>query len=277
MPHDPGLLSDGDVRLVILVGSSPVARRIVAARERFLSEIVRLTAPLVDEIGGEIEAASIAGQPVKLDQRELDLLMPAIAALLPRTAAEGCGDMIDIALHHVEQLASSGGSKVGDGAFEQMPGVIELVVVAQVRPALLRLAPVVPAVEIAVGRLGAREIVDDGVDLRLDVGVAPMGKRVSSRLDPLADIRVPEHLHGKVMAVPRDRERGNRLRQFKRIEDAHLFELLVLARNRVLEHGLEPLAPERAGDADIRKWNRGIGALAHDYFPLSVRRRRAPA
>ena len=59
-------------------------------------------------------------------------------------------------------------------------------------------------------------------------------------------------------------------------EDADLFELGVLARNRALEHGLEPLAPERAGDADVRKRNRGIGALAHDYSPLSARRRRAP-
>ena len=170
---------------------------------------MRLAASLVDEIGRKIEAAAIPGQPVKLDQRELDLLMPAIAALLPGAAAERRGDVIDIALHDVEQLAPSGGSKVGDGAFEQMSGVVELVVVAQVRPALLRFAPVVPAVEIAVGRLGAREVVDDGVDLRLDVGVAPMGKRVSSRLDPLADIRIPEHLHGEVMAVPRNRERRN--------------------------------------------------------------------
>ena len=267
MPHDPGLLADGDVRLVVLIGSGPVARRILAARQRLLGEIVRLAAPLVDEIGGEIEAAAVAGQPVKLDERELDLLMAGIAALLSRTAAKRCGDVIDIALHDVEHLAPSGGAKVGDGAFEQMPGVIELVVVAQVRPALLGLAPVVPAVEIAVGRLGAREIVDDGVDLRLDVGIAPMGERVARRLDPLADIGIPEHLHGEAMAVPRDCERRNRLRQLERIEDAHLLELRVLARNRVLEHGLEPLAPERAGDADIRKRDRGIGALAHDRFP----------
>src|SRR5580693_1127377 len=182
MPHDAGLLADGDVRLVILISSSPEAGRIVAARKRFLGEIVRLGAPLVDEIGRKIEAAAVAGQPVKLDQSELDLLMPGITALLSRTAAKCCGDVIDVTLHDVEHLASSGGAKVGDGAFEQMARVIELVVVAQVRPALLRFAPVVPAVEIAVGRLGAREIVDEGVNLCLDVGVSPMGKRVSSRL-----------------------------------------------------------------------------------------------
>src|SRR3984957_8021559 len=118
MPHDAGLLADGDVRLVILISSSPEAGRILAARQRFLSEIVRLAAPLVDKIGGEIQAAAVAGQPVKLDQSELDLLMPAIAVLLSRTAAERRGNMIDIPLHDVEQLASSGRAKIGDGAFE---------------------------------------------------------------------------------------------------------------------------------------------------------------
>src|ERR1700727_1899370 len=220
MPNDAGLLADGDVRLVILISSSPEAGEILAARPRFLSEVVRLGPPLVDKTGRKIEPAAVAGQPVKLDQRELDLLMPAIAAPLFWVTAEGCGDVIDVTLHDVEQLASSGGAKVGDGAFEQMPRIIEFVVVAQVRPTLFGLAPVVPAVEIAVGRLGAREIVDDGVDLRLDVGVSLMGERITRRLDPLADIRIPEHLHGEVMAVPRDCERRSRSRPLEGIADA---------------------------------------------------------
>src|SRR5580698_10790813 len=160
MPHDTRLFADGNMRLAVLIGSSPVARRIVTARERLFGEIVRLAASFVDEIGGEIQTAPIAGQSVKLDQGELDLLMPGITALLSRTAAKCCGDVINVTLHDVEHLASSGGAEVGDGAFEQVPRIIEFVVVAQVRPTLLGLAPVVPAVEIAVGRLGAREIVD---------------------------------------------------------------------------------------------------------------------
>jgi hypothetical protein len=82
--------------------------------------------------------------------------MTWIAALLSRTAAKNVADVIDIALHYVEHFASSGGAKVGDGAFEQVSGVIELVVVAQVRPALLGLAPAVPAVEIASTRTRSR-------------------------------------------------------------------------------------------------------------------------
>lgn len=128
MPHDPGLFANGDVRLVVLIGSRPVVRRIVAARQRLLSEIVRLAASLVDEVSREIDAAAVAGQPVKLDEGELDLLMPWITALLSRTVAERRGDVIDIALHDVVHSAASSRAKVGDGAFEQAPGVVELVV-----------------------------------------------------------------------------------------------------------------------------------------------------
>ena len=181
VPDHLGLLAHGDVRLVVLIGLGPVIGRIVAARQRFLSEIMRLAPPLVDEIGREFEPPLVAGQAIELDQRELDLLMPGIAALLARSGPEGRGDMIQIALHHVDEPALAGRAKIGDRAFEQVAGVVELVTVAQVRPAVLGLALVVPAVQIAVGRLRPCEVVDDGVDLRLDVGIAPVAERGSSR------------------------------------------------------------------------------------------------
>ena len=127
-----------------------------------------------------------------------------------------------VALHDVEEAPPAGGAEVGDRAFEQMAGVVELVVVAQVGPALVGLAAVVPAIEIAVGRLGAREVVDDRVDLRFDVGVAAMRQRVARRLDPFADVGVPEHLHGEVVLVARNRQRRNGLGQLQRAEDAGL-------------------------------------------------------
>ena len=69
-----------------------------------------------------------------------------------------------------------------------MAGVVEFVVVAQVRPALVGLALVVPAVQVAVGRLRPGEVVDDRVDLRFDFRIAPMRQRVARRLDPFADV-----------------------------------------------------------------------------------------
>src|SRR5208283_5850913 len=98
----------------------------------------------------KIEAAAVACEAVELDQRQFDFLVSGIAALLSRRWAEGCTDMIDISLHGVEQPPPAGRAKVSDRPFEQMPRVIEFVVVAQVRPAVSRLAAIVPAVQIAV-------------------------------------------------------------------------------------------------------------------------------
>ena len=84
--------------------------------------------------------ASLAGQAIELDQRELDLLMAGIAALLARSGAERRRDMIDVALHDIEQPPPTGRLEIGDCAFEQMAGVVEFVVVAQVGPALVGFA-----------------------------------------------------------------------------------------------------------------------------------------
>ena len=58
---------------------------------------MRLTATLVDEIGGEIEAAAVAGQPIELDERQLDFLVAVIAALLAGAPPEGRGDVVEVA------------------------------------------------------------------------------------------------------------------------------------------------------------------------------------
>ena len=83
VPDHFRLLAHRNVRLIVFVGLRPVGGRIVAARQRLFGEVVRLAATLVDEIGREIEPPAVAGQTVKLDQRELDLLMAGIAAPLP--------------------------------------------------------------------------------------------------------------------------------------------------------------------------------------------------
>ena len=271
MPHHARLLADGNVRLIVFVGPRPVARRVVATRQRLLGEVMRLATPFVDEIGREIEAAAVARQAIELDEREFDFLVTRVAALLSGTAAEDACDVIDVALHHVEQPPPPGCAKISDRAFEQMSGVVELVVVAEVRPALFRLAAVVPAVEIAVGRLGSRKIVDDRVDLPLDVGIAPVGKGVARRLDPLAHVRIPEHLHGETVAVSRDFQRRNGLRQFERLQNAGLLEFRMLAQDRAAEHDLEPLSPEGAGDANVGERRRRICTLSHDRLSGPIR------
>ena len=59
----------------------------------------------------------------------------------------------------------------------------------------------------AVRRLRSDEIVDNSFDLQFDVGVAPVRQRVARRLDPLADVGVPEHLHREAVRVPRISQR----------------------------------------------------------------------
>src|SRR5262249_22142716 len=154
---------------------------------RLLVEIVRLATALVDEIGGEVEMPAVAGDAVEPHQRELHLGMPAISPLLPIAGSERCADMLDVALQYVEEAAPAGGQEVGEAAFDQVAEIVELVIVAQVGPAVFRLALQVPAIEVAVGRLRLFEIVDDLLDLHLDVGVAAMRQRVRRRLDPLPD------------------------------------------------------------------------------------------
>ena len=133
----------------------------------------------------------------------------------------------------------------------------------------------VPAVQIAVGRLGAGEIVDDGVDLRLDVSIAPMGEGVARRLDPLADIGVPEHLHGEAVAVARDRQRRDGLRQLERIEDARPPRASRAGSGWCAQHDFEPLAPEGPVMRDIGERNRGIVASLIVASRFCPRRSRA--
>jgi len=66
------------------------------------------------------------------------------------------------------------------------------VIVAQVRPALARLAANVPAIQIAVGKLRLCKILDDCIDLRLYIGVTASRQRIATGFDPLANIGVPE-------------------------------------------------------------------------------------
>jgi len=129
------------VGLIVFVRAGPIGGRVLAARARLFGEVVRLAAALVDEIGGEIEPPSVAGKAVELDQSELDFLMAGIAPLLSRPPSERRRDMVDVALHDVEKPPPAGRAKVGDRAFEQVAGVIEFVVVAEVRPALVGSRP----------------------------------------------------------------------------------------------------------------------------------------
>ncbi len=119
---------------------------------------------------------------------------PAIAPFLAGSGAKDCGDVIEVAFHHLHQPVTASRTQVGDCAFQKVAEVVQFVVVAQVRPAVLRLALQIPAIEITIRFLGLFQIVDDRLDLCLDHRVAAVGKGVGGGLDPFADVAVPEDL-----------------------------------------------------------------------------------
>ena len=182
--------------------------------------------------------------------------MAAIAVLLAFAGPEGRGDVVDVFQHDIEQASVAGRVKIGHGAFQHVPGAIELVVVAEIGPALFRFAADVPAVEVSVGKLGGGKPPGDLIDLRFDRRIAPVGEGIARRLDPLADVGVPKDLRGEIVPVARQPQRRRRLRDGQRFKDAVADELAMLARDRAGEDRLQPLTPEIAFDADVGEVHR---------------------
>ncbi len=183
--------------------------------------------------------------------------MPRIAVLLVGTGPQDGGDVIDIFLHDVEQAAVAGRHEIGDGAFQHVAGAIEFVVVAQIGPALVDLAPDVPAIAVAVGKLRLGELLGDLIDLRLDLRVAAVKERVACGLDPFADVGVPKDLGSEIVHSPaRDRKRRRRLHDIQRFKHVMELELAVLAWDGARQHRVETLAPEGTLDLDLVKPDR---------------------
>ena len=95
-------------------------------------------------------------------------------------------------------------------------------------------------------------------------------ERVARGLDPLADVGVPEHLHGEVVAELRGMyERRRRLRQLQRPRGCRLGELGVLARDGAREHRRRA-ALARTGRSPRRR-TKGTGEyepFAHAFLSI---------
>src|SRR5262245_19869314 len=153
MSNDFVLLSNGKVRLIVLIGLGPEFLGIITACNCFCVEIVWSFAALVDEISGKIKIALVMSDAVRLQERDLDFLMPAITVLLALARSEHRVDVVDVAQHDIEQAPPAGDLEIGYGAFEHVTCAIKLVIVSEVGPALVGFPADVPAVEIAVGQL----------------------------------------------------------------------------------------------------------------------------
>ena len=90
------------------------------ARDRFLIEVVRLLAALIHKVAAQLHVAPLARSARKLDQRQLDLGVPAVAALLARPWPKHAADMIGVATEHIQKCALAGGFVVRDRGLEEM-------------------------------------------------------------------------------------------------------------------------------------------------------------
>ena len=176
--------------------------RVVAAGDGLDVEVMRLRPALVDKVGGQVEIALLAGGMIELDQRQLDLLMAAVTALLPFLAAKNRGDIVGVATDHVEQRSLPGRLVVSDAGLDQVPGAVQLVVVAQVRPTVLLLDCRVVGVDIAVGLLRRHiqrdDLVYQGVERRIRV----RGQAVGCGLYPLGHVRIPKIVRYGLVWLP---------------------------------------------------------------------------
>ena len=105
------------------------ARREREAAEGVLHVAVRQLQPLAidaaQEISGEVEVLPLAGGPVQLDHRELELRMAREHGPLRR--AEVLDEVIRHANSAVEQAAVAGRAVVGNPRLQQVPEAILLV------------------------------------------------------------------------------------------------------------------------------------------------------
>ena len=178
------------------VGEAPLVPALL------LHVVVGLAAALVDEVGGEIEPLLLARRPGEAAERQLDLLVPGVAALLPAPAAERLRDEARVAAHRVEKEALARRLEVRDGGLHEVARAVELVPVVEVRPALLRLDEGEVRVEVAVGPLRGDDEAREGVEPPRERGVGAARELARHALGDLGDVAVPEDVREPLVALP---------------------------------------------------------------------------
>jgi hypothetical protein len=144
----------------------------------------------VDEQDGLVEVALLAGGPGQLDERHLDLRVPADAG--PSGRAERVADVVGGAAGDGEQVAVGAGPGVRDRGLQQVAGAVELVAVGEVAVARLLAGAAERGVEVAVGCLGRRDEVDQLDQVGVAVLVAGAARVPGHGLHELVDLGVGE-------------------------------------------------------------------------------------
>ena len=171
-----------------------------AAALGFGLEIIWCLPALGDEVRRQLAVALHAGGAGELHEGELDFLMPAVTGQLAGAQAKGAANQVGQPADHIEQRPLAGGGEMRDARLDEMPGNIQLVTVAEIGPAVLRLDELEIGVEVAIAALRLRNGRDEPVELSVERRVGMRGQPIAGRLDPLRQIRV---LPKQPMKLPR--------------------------------------------------------------------------
>jgi hypothetical protein len=222
----------------------------------------------LDHARREREVAVIAGMPVQLDERRLDLGMPVEPRLTP-VGAEALDHQIGKPAGHVEEVVAAHPARDGDGALDQVTEAVELMALHEIQPPALGLHALDPGVQVAVGVLDVTEQRHGLIDERAPPGFAGAPGLPADRLEHLVDVGVGEpvaleRLGRRLAQAPEVREIARRLELADRVADRRR---AVERRGAVLQR--PHLHPRVARRRDRSRGphalpGRGHGALAVD-------------
>lgn len=145
-------------------------------------------AALVNKILREAQVARLACGAIQLNQRQLDLLVAAVAMHLARPAPKGGINVIGVAAHDLQQLTFVGGVMMRDGGLDQVSGAVQLLAISQVGPAPVCLDGEVMGIEVAIRRLRTGHFADQCIQPRVELRVITRRKRIARDFDPLRHV-----------------------------------------------------------------------------------------
>ena len=109
----------------------------------------------LDHPHGQVEVTPLTSGAGELDERQLDLLVPVVAALATTPRTELAVDQVREPGHHVEQRLLARGLEVRNARFHEVAGAVQLMRIAQVGEPLTRLDEGEVDIEVAVLLLSA--------------------------------------------------------------------------------------------------------------------------
>ena len=240
---------------------------------RFRLEIVRRSAALPEEVGGEVAITLLSRGARQLQQRQLDLLVAAVTLHPVRPRAEGAIDQVREPANDLEQPALAGRLEVGDARLDEMTGHVEFVAIPKIRPAVLRLDEREVGVEVAVRLLRLRDRRDQPVEFGVERRIGVRAQPVARRLDPLREVGIlPEKAVEPPFLLARRHLEIMHAAAALRARDA-VVERLPLPGNRRLAHDPRAAGEESVVERNRRERQGGSVAHARGLTPVSRGRR----